>query len=63
MSPADSAPSAGQLAQTIEEYLVDHPAAAMLEDGRVLFDMRFARYAVAERMGAACCSFGATSAT
>jgi hypothetical protein len=48
---ADSAISAGRLAQRIEEYLADHPAAAMLEDGRVLFDMRFARYAVSEAHG------------
>ena len=32
--------SATKLAQIIEEYLADHPAAALLEDGRVLFDMR-----------------------
>ena len=48
---ADSATSADRLAQRIEEYLADHPAAAMLEDGRVLFDMRFARYAVSEAHG------------
>ena len=51
MNSADSATSAGRLAQCIEEYLVDHPAAAMLEDGRVLFDMRFAHYAVTESHG------------
>jgi hypothetical protein len=39
------------LAQTIETYLADHPAAALLEDGRVLFDMRNARYSVAESHG------------
>ena len=39
------------LAQSIEEYLVNHPAAAVLEDGRVLFDMRSARYSVAESHG------------
>jgi len=40
-----------QLAQCIEQYLVDHPAAALLEDGRVLFDMRTARYAVTGQHG------------
>jgi len=35
-----------RLAQAVEQYLVDHPAAALLEDGRVLFDMRTARYSV-----------------
>ena len=40
-----------QLAQTIETYLAEHPAAALLEDGRVIFDMRAARYSVAESHG------------
>ena len=39
------------LAKSIEEYLAEHPAAAVLEDGRVLFDMRSARYAVSESHG------------
>ncbi len=43
--------AASQLAQSIEEYLIEHPAAAVLEDGRVLFDMRTARYAVSEQHG------------
>ena len=51
MSPVESIPSAGQLTQSIEEYLAQHPAAAVLEDGRVLFDMRTARYAVSEQHG------------
>ncbi|MGH9607522.1 MAG: hypothetical protein ACRD3N_17670 [Terracidiphilus sp.] len=40
-----------RLAQAIEEYLSEHPAAALLEDGRVVFDMRTARYAVSESHG------------
>ena len=47
----ESAASAGQLAQAIEKYLADHPAAALLEDGRVVFDMRSARYSVGESHG------------
>ncbi len=39
------------LAKTIEDYLAEHPAAAVLEDGRVLFDMRNARYSVSESHG------------
>ena len=39
------------LARRIEEYLADHPAAAVLEDGRVLFDMRTTRYSVSESHG------------
>lgn len=46
-----AAASAGRLAQIIESYLADHPAAALLEDGRVIFDMRIARYAVSEQHG------------
>jgi len=49
-SPAELV-SPAKLAQTIEEYLTDHPAAAVLEDGRVLFDMRTARCAVMEQHG------------
>jgi hypothetical protein len=54
---ADTSPSAAsalspsQLAQALEEYLADHPAAALLEDGRVLFDMRLARFSVSEQHG------------
>jgi hypothetical protein len=40
-----------RLALTIEQYLADHPAAALLEEGRVLFDMRSARYAVSQSHG------------
>ncbi len=43
--------SPARLAQIIEAYLAGHPAAALLEDGRVLFDMRTARYSVAESHG------------
>jgi hypothetical protein len=35
----------------IEDYLAEHPAAAVLEDGRVMFDMRNARYSVTESHG------------
>ncbi len=36
MASGEAAPTAGRLAQSIEEYLAEHPAAAVLEDGRVL---------------------------
>jgi hypothetical protein len=49
--PTAQSESPARLAQTIEEYLADHPAAALLEDGRVLFDMRIARYSVSESHG------------
>jgi len=40
-----------RLVQIIESYLADHPAAALLEDGRVVFDMRSAHYSVGESHG------------
>src|SRR5580700_5141737 len=46
-----AAASPAQLAGIIESYLAAHPAAAVLEDGRVLFDMRTARYSVDESHG------------
>src|ERR1039458_5900921 len=51
MATGAEAASPERLAQEIETYLADHPAAAVLEDGRVLFDMRIARYAVSEQHG------------
>ncbi len=51
MPVTEAPPSAGQLVKCIEEYLTDYPAAALLEDGRILFDMRIARYAVTESHG------------
>jgi hypothetical protein len=51
MAAGEPAASADKLIRNIEEYLVDHPAAALLEDGRVLFDMRTARYAVSDSHG------------
>jgi hypothetical protein len=41
----------GELARRIEEYLSEHPTAAVLEDGRVVFDMRTARYSATESHG------------
>lgn len=51
MPPAVETLSANQLVAIIEEYLTVHPAAAVLEDGRVLFDMRLARYSITESHG------------
>ncbi len=44
VSPAD-------LVKSLEEYLAEHPSAAVLEDGRVVFDMRTARYSITESHG------------
>ena len=49
-SEAGPAPPA-RLAQIIESYLADHPAAALLEDGRAAFDMRTAHYSAGESHG------------
>jgi hypothetical protein len=49
-SSVESVPPA-RIAQIIESYLADHPAAALLEDGRAAFDMRTARYSVGEAHG------------
>ena len=35
-----------QIADALEEFLADHPKAALLEDGKALFDMRSARYSL-----------------
>jgi hypothetical protein len=51
MTTGPQAASPAQLAQKIEEYLADHPSAALLEDGRVLFDMRTAHFSIAESHG------------
>jgi hypothetical protein len=51
LAPSAETASPAQLTLSIEEYLADHPAAAVLEDGRVLFDMRAAHYAVSEQHG------------
>jgi hypothetical protein len=51
MEAASTQQEVARLAQAIEEYLAEHPAAALLEDGRVLFDMRSAHYAVTEQHG------------
>jgi hypothetical protein len=49
IGPEEIAPD--KLARELEEYFAAHPAAAILEEGRVLFDMRLARYSVTESHG------------
>jgi hypothetical protein len=43
--------SAETLIRELESFLAEHPGAAVLEDGRVLFDMREARYALSAEHG------------
>lgn len=49
-SPAE-AESPARLVASIHAYLTEHPAAAVLDDGQLLFDMRSAKYSVAESHG------------
>jgi hypothetical protein len=49
-STAESIPPE-KLARELDEYFAAHPAAAVLEEGRVLFDIRLARYSVTESHG------------
>jgi hypothetical protein len=51
MAAGTQAASAARLAEIIANYVSEHPAAALLEEGRVLFDMRSARYSVTESHG------------
>jgi len=51
LGKADETIAPDVLARDIEDYLTDHPAAAVLEDGRVVFDMRNARYSISESHG------------
>src|SRR5450432_531630 len=44
-------PSAAELALALEGFLGEHPNAAVVEDGRVLFDMRTAHYALSAEHG------------
>src|SRR5450432_476767 len=44
-------PSAAELALALEGFLGEHPNAAVVEDGRVLFDMRTAKYALSSEHG------------
>jgi hypothetical protein len=43
--------SSARLVASIHSYLTEHPAAAVLDNGQLLFDMRCAKYAVAESHG------------
>lgn len=45
-APGRAAPDAAGVARTIEAFLADHPHAVVLEDGRLLFDLRLDRCSV-----------------
>lgn len=50
-SSTESTDSPDQLAAAIVAYFTEHAAAAVLEDGRVLFDMRWAKFSAGESHG------------
>ncbi len=50
MGPVEAV-SASKLAESVQVYLAEHPAAALLEDGHLLFDMRSAHYSISESHG------------
>jgi hypothetical protein len=41
----------GELARSLEQFFVDHPRAALLEDGRVIFEMAAAQYSISAEHG------------
>ena len=51
MPSATTELSAAELTRDLEEFLAEHPAAAILEDGHVAFDMRSARYSLSAEQG------------
>ena len=48
---AETEQTVEQIAATLEGYLAEHPRAAVLEDGRAIFDMREAKYSLATEHG------------
>src|ERR1700728_2717469 len=45
-APSSPALAAAVLARSIEDFLAEHPHAAILEDGRLLFDLRLAHCSI-----------------
>jgi hypothetical protein len=48
---AEPTQSVEQIAAALEEFLAEHPKAVVTEDGKVLFDMRAAKYSLATEHG------------
>src|SRR5271154_3478641 len=42
---------AAELARELEDFFAEHPQAAILEDGQVIFDMQSARYSLSSEQG------------
>ena len=50
-SSAEPVQTVAQIAVALEEFLAEHPKAIVVEDGKVLFDMRAAKYALETEHG------------
>ncbi|MGC2401491.1 MAG: hypothetical protein WA510_16970 [Acidobacteriaceae bacterium] len=50
-TPGHSAVPPAELARLLEEFFLDHPRAALLEDGRVLFEMATSHYSISAEHG------------
>jgi hypothetical protein len=50
-SSAETQQTIAQIALALEEFLAEHPRAIVAEDGKVLFDMRAAKYSLATEHG------------
>jgi hypothetical protein len=51
MPPVTAEAPAAELARALEDFFADHPRAAVLEQGRVLFEMSAARYSLTDTHG------------
>ena len=51
MDAADSQISPAELARSLENFFLEHPRAAVMEEGRVLFEMAVAHYAISAEHG------------
>jgi len=56
---AEPTQSVEQIAAALECFLAEHPKAVVTEEGKVLFDMRLAKYSLATSMDDARCNCGA----
>src|SRR5258708_15508919 len=49
--PTQPAQTIEQIVTALEQFLAEHPRAVVLEDGKILFDMRQAKYRLATEHG------------
>ena len=51
LTPAQTKQTPEQIAAALESFLAENPTAVAMEDGKVLFDMRTAKYSLATEHG------------